>query len=369
MESYDVVVVGAGTAGLSAGRVLQDRDVKYIILDSKKEIGKPIRSTGGVSYTFVNKLGMPKTEDVVAAKIRSLALRDDIDNEANLSFDHDVGVVYDFTAYEKKLAAGLNVKMGTTVQNITGDRIKTTDGDYVAKNVIVASGPQSSLVPNEEYKLKPRDTIIAYEETRKLPPRTDYDLILWFSSYAPGGYVWDFPDSGNKRRIGIGIVKTSNLNPKDMLRRFTNEHTFEIDGEVDHTISHQIPVARPVKRVVIKNVCYAGDIAHTCFPDTGGGLQSAFWSGSMAARACADGNPEKYQEMYSAELYKLLSRHYKVKKILYSLSNKDKGKVLNMIRDFTLTSEDPMKEIPRLISYVIRKNPIIAWKILKSYVV
>ena len=46
---YDAIIIGAGTAGLSAGAVLEKNGKNYIILDKKKEIGVPVRSTGAVS--------------------------------------------------------------------------------------------------------------------------------------------------------------------------------------------------------------------------------------------------------------------------------------------------------------------------------
>ena len=45
---YDAVVIGAGTAGLSAGIALQKAGKRYIIIDKKAEIGIPVRSTGAV---------------------------------------------------------------------------------------------------------------------------------------------------------------------------------------------------------------------------------------------------------------------------------------------------------------------------------
>ena len=52
---YDVVIVGAGTAGLSAGVELEKSGISYIILDKKQEIGMPVRSTGAVSLEWVKK--------------------------------------------------------------------------------------------------------------------------------------------------------------------------------------------------------------------------------------------------------------------------------------------------------------------------
>ena len=40
---YDVVIVGAGPAGLMAGRELANKKVNFLVIDSKKKIGFPLR--------------------------------------------------------------------------------------------------------------------------------------------------------------------------------------------------------------------------------------------------------------------------------------------------------------------------------------
>lgn len=365
METFDTVIVGGGTAGLSAGRVLDQHHKNYLIIDTKQEIGKPIRSTGGVAMHFVDKLGMPKDEDVIAAYINSVSLQSDYNTSVDLSFDHPVGLVYDFTKYEKRLAEGLNIQTGRTALDINDHEITTNDGKIRAGNVIIAASHLNRFLGYGQYKVSNADSIIAYEETRKLPPRDDYDLVLWFTKYAPGGYVWDFPDNDNKRRIGLGIVKNSHTRLKNSLMDFTDIHP-ELAGEIDHTIAHQIPVAPPVKDVVIGNIMVVGDAAHTCFADTGGGLQGAFWSGKMAANAIVQGNRMNYQTEYRSELYKLLKRHYMVKNLLYNVGDQMAIKLFPQVKNYKIKSENATKEIPRLVRYLMLRNLWIIPPFIKS---
>lgn len=366
MERHDTVIVGAGTAGLSCGMYLQDAGKDYVILDSKREIGKPIRSTGGVAMHFVNKLGMPNDPSVIAARIRNIRLADDDGHETVMGFDHDVGLIYDFTAYEKYMSRGLNVQLGRAVTSIDDNIVHTSDSDIIADNIIVATGPNSSLVP--DYMRPPdNDMLVAYEETRKIG-KQPYDLTIWFSRYADGGYVWDFADRGDLRRVGLGYPRTlGRVSPRTWLGSFTGEHP-ELDGQVDHTIAHQIPVGKPSWDVVHGHSAYIGDAANTCQADTGGGLQTAFWSGQLAARAIISGDIQQYNRYWHQEMYHHLLRHYKIKRAMYRIGTPNLGVLMDVMSSFKVRSEDASKEIPRLIWHVLKHKPSMIPKLIGAVV-
>lgn len=355
MPDYDTIIIGAGTAGLSAGRVLHDSGKSYVIIDSKDRIGVPVRSTGGISEYFIHKLKMPLNNDIVSARIRSVGIQNDDGDLTVLRYDHDVGYVYNFTKYEEYLARGLNIELNTRVLKIAHDGVNTTTGKVTARNIIVAAGPTTSLVPRY---LKPPDTdlIVGYEETRKLPPRKDFDISIWLSRYSPGGYVWDFPDMNNLRRIGIGVVKQSQQNPISALNGFTKDHP-ELIGDIHHTISHLIPVAHPPKRVVFGNIMIIGDAASSVFASTGGGLQGATWSGQLAGNAASMGNPEIYQQEWKSVLYPILLNHYRIKKIFYAVPREKTLDIPRILRNFKAKTGNDLIEIPRLVKHLIFHSP------------
>ncbi len=45
---YDIIIIGAGPAGLMAARELKKQNIKFLIIDSKKEIGLPLRCGEGI---------------------------------------------------------------------------------------------------------------------------------------------------------------------------------------------------------------------------------------------------------------------------------------------------------------------------------
>lgn len=367
MEHVNTVVIGLGTAGLSACRTLAENNIDYIGLDSKKEIGKPIRSTGGVANTFVNKYHMPNNDDVVVKRIKSMRLSHSSGQSVRIGYDHDVGVIYDFTKYENSIVKDKSrLIMNSPVLGIKDKVIHTPQADYTADNIIIATGPVSNLMPNTtEYTLKPEDTIAGYEETRVVKDVPDDDVILYFDhALAPGGYLWSFADEGNKRRIGLGAVKSFGINLRDSLNKFTALHP-ELDGEVDHTIAHLIALSKPPRKVIFGNRIYVGEAARTTFAETGGGIQGAWLSGQSAAYAIAHKNKYYYQNEWNMSIRPLLLKHYKVKQFLYSLSDKELEKIIRLLNEYIPKTEDAYKEIPKAAAFIALKMPALLPRVIK----
>lgn len=328
---YDTIVIGAGTGGLAAGIALKQGGSNYIILDKKDEIGLPVRSTGAVSMEWVKRIGMPTDGDIVRSMINSILFRTDTGKSISLKYDHPVGLVYDFTTYEKYLsrefAGDLNIQLKTRVTSVEGNEVKTDKETLTAKNIVMAAGPQSTFGE----KL-PRDNfLVAYEEIRELPSRDDYEMILWFSDSAPGGYFWDFADTDNTRKIGVCYFPLNSSKPKDVLARFT-EMFPEVKGKQLSTIAHQIPLGPPLKTVIRENRFYVGDMVNAVLNTTAGGLQGAFWSGMEAGKAAIKNDPASYQKVWETEIMPWLTKHHDLHRRMNRNGAKSIGRLMTMAK-------------------------------------
>jgi digeranylgeranylglycerophospholipid reductase len=329
---YDVVIVGAGTAGLSAGVELEKSGISYIILDKKQEIGMPVRSTGAVSLEWVKKIGMPTDSKIISANIENMSFRTESGKRIDLKFQRTVGLVYDFTKYEKYLAdefAGkkLNIRLGTRVNDVTGNQVITDSGTYTGKYIIYAAGPQSKFGE----KLGKNDVLVAYEEIRRVPMRKDFQMILWFSDRVPGGYLWDFSESENSRKIGVCFYPGSGKQPRDVLYEFDRIYP-ELKGDIISTMAHQIPLSKPVDRVVRNNYLYTGDMVNAVLNTTAGGLQGAFWTGQLAAKSIINNNPDEYQQNWESYVKPWLMKHYELHRKMNRKGEKSIGRLISVAR-------------------------------------
>lgn len=328
---YDAIVIGAGTGGLAAGAALKQGGAKYIILDKKDEIGLPVRSTGAVSMEWVKRIGMPTEGSIVRSLIDSIKFQTDTGKSISLKYDHPVGLVYDFTTYErylsKELAGDLNIRLKTRVTSVEGNVVKTEEGEMTAKNIIMAAGPQSSFGE----KLSRDNVLVAYEEVRELPRRDDYEMLLWFSDKAPGGYFWDFADTDSTRKIGVCYFPLSPSKPREVLAEFTKKFP-EVDGKMISTIAHQIPLGEPVDTVVKDNRLYVGDMINAVINSTAGGLQGAFWSGMEAGKAVANNDPKQYQEAWDTKIKPWLVKHHELHRRMHRKGAKSIGRLMTLAK-------------------------------------
>lgn len=328
---YGTVIVGGGTAGLAAGSVLNRNNSSYIILDKKEEIGLPVRSTGAVSLEWVRRIGMPEDPSIVASEIRNMSFRTTAGKRIDLNFDHPVGLVYDFTRYEKylseKFSGKLNIKMNTRILEATANSVKTDDETISSENVILASGPQSNLGT----KLSKTEALVAYEETRSLDPRDDFQMILWFSDLAPGGYFWDFADSKNTRKIGVCYYPVNGKAPSKVLEEFTKMNP-EVSGDIVHTMAHQIPLSKPADIVSRDGMYLTGDMINAVLNTTAGGLQGAFWSGKEAGNSVLSGGIPRYQQVWHAEIRPWLMKHHELHGKIHKKGEKSVGTYIRLAK-------------------------------------
>ncbi|HHC29495.1 MAG TPA: FAD-binding protein, partial [Rhodobacterales bacterium] len=96
----DVLIVGGGPAGLALASTLPD-DVKTVIVHQDKEIGLPIRTSGGSWLRDVERLGVPA--DMYHLVRRADAYADETESEIKLG-DETV-VILDTPRVYKWLAA------------------------------------------------------------------------------------------------------------------------------------------------------------------------------------------------------------------------------------------------------------------------
>ncbi|WP_026583996.1 flavin-containing monooxygenase [Bacillus sp. J33] len=126
---YDVVVIGAGQAGLAMGYYLKKQNVSFLLLDQGSEIGESWRNRYDSLTLFTPRM---------YSSLPGLSLK----GESNQYPGKDEISDY-LDRYAKEFS--LPVKLDTSVTNLIKERdefvLATNYGEYRCKNVIVATGP------------------------------------------------------------------------------------------------------------------------------------------------------------------------------------------------------------------------------------
>ena len=159
-QNYDVLIIGAGGAGLMCAAECGKRGRKVLVVDHADKVGKKILISGGGRCNFTNLNILPE---------RFLSENKHFCKSAFSQFDqHDfIALVqkHGIKFHEKKLGqqfcdesaqqivdmllaecaeAGAAVQMNTTIDGITHTEgtytIKTSEGDYTAQSLVIATG-------------------------------------------------------------------------------------------------------------------------------------------------------------------------------------------------------------------------------------
>lgn len=305
---FEVVVVGAGTAGCITARKLAEEGLKVCIVEKKpkSKIGEKVCGDAIGKHHFDNlKLKYPSGEEL-ECKITGIRV-----------FSPDMEAVYHIRGegfiinrrvfgqrlLKNALNAGAELIDSTQVlspiiegKKVAGVLARSEKSKIeIRGDVIVdASGFQAVIrrrLPEEshiETEINRKDVIVCYREIREL----EYELeepntcrIYLSGKIAPGGYVWIFPRGKNGANVGLGVQMISEYpNPKKQLYRHVLTQDMFKDSKIVHSGGWFVTTRRPLDNMVWNNLVLVGDAACQTNPLHGGGIGPSMMAGSIAAQ-------------------------------------------------------------------------------------
>jgi len=344
---YDVIVVGAGTAGCLAAKTVAEAGLKVCLTDRKnrEDIGEKVCGDAlGEHHLKTLELQKPQGGEfdkrIEGIKIFS----PDLNTVFTVEHEDFVGYLLNRRMFgqwllRKALDAGATlmdqtqctgplVKKGSVV-GISAKNLKTNkSGDLSASVVFDASGFVGVVrknLPKEigiENHVANEDVEACYREIRQLKQEnheTDYCEIYLNQKATPGGYSWIFPKGGARVNAGLGICMRGNFpNPKSQFyKHVLTKPVF--DGSLLLTGGAWYdPTRRPLDNMVGNGVVITGDAACLVNPIHGGGIGPSMISGYQAAKVAVealekgDANREslwtynkRYIELYGAKQARL----------------------------------------------------------------
>lgn len=142
--NYDVIIIGAGQAGLSMGYYLKKSNLTFLIIDRVSEIGEVWKK---------------RYDSLTLFSPRSYSSLPGLTFGGNQNeYPRKDEVAEYLSTYAKKFS--LPIQLNTTVHKLTKDEknftVGTNCGELLAKNIIVSTGPfQMPIIPNYSKFLSP----------------------------------------------------------------------------------------------------------------------------------------------------------------------------------------------------------------------
>lgn len=358
------IIVGAGPAGLMAGKYLKD----CLILDQKKEIGRPVQCAEAINKTFLDKEGILPNPSWISTEISTVQVVAPSGKAISMKSDK-VGYILDRPNFEKFLAqqSKAEIKLNSRIIDVERKNnlweVKTAKGEtFKAKYLIGADGPLS-IVRRKIFKEKV-EILPAFEYLVELEKEIEPSIMkMYFDREKfPDGYVWIFPKS--KKTANIGLGGRGNL--AERFQYFMEKIVKPDFGNYKllKNISGTITWGGAKITLFKENAFLTGDAGALGDPVLGGGMANAMISGRIAAECILTQTPYLYEKKIKS-MAPFSPDLLSAQKILYSMPNQ----VLNQLAS-VLDKKDIfyLKTLPGFLE-LLKKNQLRKhlFKILKFF--
>ncbi len=319
--SWDVVVVGAGTAGSYAAATIADAGYDVVVLERKTE-----EEAGHIACGDALKGASNFPEAIPKSQLEPAITNTDVDHGRfeipQLGEELDIPVpgelaVIDRHEFGRKLLegaerAGATIHYETVVQDVRQDGVvegvqanhRGQPLTYDADLVVDAAGAMSLLQDKVDFSGTTFDRNVrysqfcsAYREIIHVDEPVDWsDALVFKPTERAAGYLWYFPRTPTEINVGLGFQMTEE--PMQLVTDLREDIRTrpEFDGAtVDDKLGAALPTRRPYDSAVAPGYVAIGDAAGHVNPTTGGGIAGAAYGGTYAGEAAvaalADGGP------------------------------------------------------------------------------
>lgn len=376
MESFDIIIVGAGPAGSSAALTAAKEGSSVLLLEEHPRIGIPLQCAEGLSRSTIKDYLDIKPE-WTAASLQGSIVRGPTNEEFKIEYPN-VGWVLNRKIFDQELAS-LAVKEGALLKT-NAKVIKIEDKTVLVKengltkkynaNFLIGADGISSNVGfwlGIDTRLGLNEIEVCAEyliENIKIEP--NYTYLVFDNNIAPGGYAWIFPKSKDSANIGLGI---SPLKAEKKAKEYLDEWVRRdfSNGIIKEKIFGGVP-AKILKKFSGKNFFLIGDAARFTDPLSGAGIANGIKSGMIAGRNAVlrlKGKKDYFEKEIEEEISSEIKFHKKVRDIYLRLNEDDYKKIFEIGKKFfsgkTITDintreivSEVIKNIPSLLPLCIR---------------
>lgn len=328
---YEVLIIGAGPSGLSAGLKLQESGVDCCIIE--RAIYPRFKLCGGLltqkTIDLISELNIGRfNSDLIKFKTNKV----NIDNKDKrvLSFENGIPfILVDRVEFDNYLFEKYKQKGGKIVEGVfpikfdsSSQSVFLSNGEQISYGILVGAdgvkGFTSNFVGNN-------DLPMAFGVEVSIPTNSlvqGLQAIILDIGYLPNGYVWIFP-KGVNTTIGLACSYRKNIDYVGLLKKYISDRTYVgIEYEVKGAF---LPYGEHRSKIIQKDskLFLVGDAAGLTDCITGEGLYFAIKSGILVANAIIDNNLKnidsicKEYKKECGELISLINRSNKIMNLFY----------------------------------------------------
>jgi len=287
MQKYDVVIVGAGPAGLMCAETLVGTGLSVIVLEKNDVFGKKV-CAGGLTRKDLSLLDVPDEiiehkvdrTAVIASKGRSGA-------DAPQPFLFTVDRIKFGTWYKERVEkAGIEVRKNSKVTSVDDTKVVINGNEEMGYKFLVGADGFFSVV--RKYLRLPQEKRLA--GLQYIIPAKNVDPRLYIYLNAKrfhAWYGWKFPHEG---AYAVGCCADPDIVPPPVLKKNFSLWLQENGIDISEAEYQAYPISYDYRGFKFGNVFLAGEAAGLASGFTGEGIYQSLVSGKTVAKTILDGN-------------------------------------------------------------------------------
>jgi digeranylgeranylglycerophospholipid reductase len=307
----DIVVIGAGPAGLSAAKTLEKEGVEYQLYAKEQHPCMDKPCGGFIPKRTVSENELVNIKD--ANPITTVEMRFPGVGIKQVAFEDSIGVNVSRGELGQKMLSNLGqdrpkINLGHEVRMIErGDgycilKITADQSDYevTSRLVIDASGAYPVAVKSGLVRAKLTGSQMGYGQQyhfEKESNADDFEPVNRFyygHEFSPGGYAWAYP---RKRTVVIGSggllaqVRSDNKRVAEYIEDFIQQPNIKemlANATLVKKDAAPVPLGGRITPSYANHILLAGDAAGHCSPISGEGIHYSLMAGKIAGSVAAE---------------------------------------------------------------------------------
>ena len=380
---YDVMVVGAGPAGLVAARIVSSRGFKVAVLERERHLGVKPCGEAASRQTIEDASVSPST-DFISQEVKCAKIHAPNGKSVSIKESAGVGYIMNKALFlqhlaEKAAEEGADIYMNQAVTDLKrGEgviKVKTTGAEHQSSLIFGADGFASTVSRNLGLEKRGNREIIPC--LQYLVANCDLDDLHATEFYlgrdtAPLGYAWIFPKGKKMANVGIGVRGAP---AKPYLDKFLKEHrVIFAKARVIGIEAAPVTINGLLEEIVDDNVMLVGEAAGQVIPLTGGGIHSSIVGGKMAGETAVKALEEenlsrnnlmRYVERYNERWGKRIRDSLRVLRVIETLSDDDLNELADILEPQDILDLANGLDIARVGRKFLR-HPLFSLKIAKA---
>ena len=286
MKKYDVIIVGAGPAGLRCAYVLAKSDLSVLLLEKNAKMGQKV-CAGGITRKDLSILDLP--DEIFGHKVSKTGV-----HSPNRSSSANAPQPFVFTLSRQDLGEWQRKQLDNTdVEVLTNSKVTEINENYITVNrkdkyayrTLVGADGVSSIV-RRYLKIPTEKTLIGLQYL--IPIKRDPKLEIFLDSKLfKAWYAWIFP---HKNHIAVGCVCDPKIMEPSELKKNFQIWLDQKGFDMTDSIYQSWPINYDYRGYKFGNVFLAGESAGLASGFTGEGIYQSLTSGDTVAHTILDKN-------------------------------------------------------------------------------